>query len=115
MKSEDPRKTGLKNGLRQLDVEQLTKVLCYNEQPMVLDSYNYEDGKFCALAVAVGLKTMPEPSHEKVFNELSSQGYSIYNTRGIKGEFYTNNREDDLLLAVEEVLAEKINEAERDN
>lgn len=107
---EDPRKTGLKNGLRQLTVEQIQRVIDYPGE-MVLDSYNYEDGKFCALAIGVGLdKTMNNPSHEKVYETLTGMGYKVYNTRGIPGEFYTNNRLEDLLEAAKEVLQEKIKE-----
>lgn len=106
-KSEDPRKTGLKNGLRQLTIAQLQRVINYSEE-MVLDTYNYEDGKFCALAIALQLdKTMIDPSHDKVFTELTKQGYKVYNTRGIEGKFYTTNRKEDLLEAALEVLKEK--------
>lgn len=105
----DPRKIGLKNGLRQLTVEQLERVLSYDKE-MVLDSYNYEDGKFCPLAVAVGLDTMNEPTHEKVYQTLVQMGYEVYNTRGIEGEFYTTDRKKDLLEAAREVLQEKIEE-----
>lgn len=108
--SEDPRKTGLKNGLRQLTIEQLQRVINYPGE-MVLDSYNYHDGKFCALAVALELdKTMINPTHEKVFETLTDMGYKVYNTRGIPGEFYTNNRLEDLLEAAKEVLQEKTNQ-----
>jgi len=108
--NEDPRKTGLKNGLRQLNAEQLQRVIDYPGE-MVLDSYNYQDGKFCALAVALELdKTMISPTHEKVFDTLTGMGYNVYNTRGIPGEFYTNNRLEDLLEAAKEVLQEKIKE-----
>lgn len=107
--SEDPRKTGLKNGLRQLNVEQLKRVIEYPGE-MIYDSYNYHDGKFCALAIGVGVdKTMIEPTHDKVFGYLTLLGYSVYNTRGIKGEFYTTNRKEDLLEAAKEVLQEKLN------
>jgi len=105
--SEDPRKTGLKNGLRQLTIEQLKRVIEYPDE-MVLDTYNYDDGKFCPLAVGVGLDlTMREPTHEKVFNKLTEMGYVVYNTRGIDGIFYTDNRKADLLEAAREVLEEK--------
>jgi|SRR5580698_5588604 hypothetical protein len=104
--TEDPRKIGLKNGLRQLTVEQLHRVLDYPNE-MVLDTYNYYDGKFCPLAVALELDKMPEPSHDKVFQTLTSMGLNVYNTRGIPGEFYTTNRLEDLLTAVKEVLQEK--------
>lgn len=105
--SEDPRKAGLKNGLRQLTIEQLQRVIEYPGE-MVLDSYNYYEGKFCPLAIGLGLdKKVTEPSHEKVFNILTEMNYKVYNTRGITGEFYTNNRKEDLLEAAQEVLKEK--------
>jgi len=103
----DPRKLGLKNGLRQLNTRQLQRVIDYPGE-MVLDDCNYEDGKFCPLAVALGLdKTMSNPSHDKVFQSLTDLGYEVYNTRGIEGEFYTTNRKRDLLEAANEVLREK--------
>lgn len=106
--TEDPRKTGLKNGLRQLTAEQIQKVIeCPNE--MVLDTYNYQDGCFCPLAVALDLdKKIKDPTHDKVFLTLTDLGYKVYNTRGIKGDFYTVNRKEDLLVAAKEVLAEKL-------
>lgn len=106
--TEDPRKTGLKNGLRQLTIEQLNWVVDY-EKEMVTDSVNYEDGKFCPLAVGANLDlTMENPTHEKVFAALKSMGYKINNTRGIIGDFYTTNRKEDLLTAAQEVLQEKL-------
>lgn len=105
---EDPRKTGLKNGLRQLTTERLQRVIDYPSE-MVLDTYNYQDGKFCPLAVALELDKMPEPSHDKVFQTLTDLGYRVYNTRGIAGDFYTEHRKEDLLEAAQEVLQEKRN------
>lgn len=108
MTSEDPRKTGLKNGLRQLTIEQLKRVIEYPGE-MVLDSYNFHEGKFCPLAVGLELdKEIVNPSHDKVFQTLTDLGYSIYNTRGILGNFYTDNRREDLLEAAREVIQEKL-------
>lgn len=104
---EDKRKTGLKNGLRQLNIEELLRVFLCTDS-MVLDTYNYEDGKFCPLAIALGLDKMSEPTHDKVYKELTSLGYKVNNTRGIEGDFYTKNRMDDLLEATEAVLSEKL-------
>lgn len=105
--TEDPRKIGLKNGLRQLNIEQLQRVINYPGE-MVLDEFNYHEGKFCPLAIGVGLdRIMIEPTHEKVFNILTEMNYKVYNTRGIIGDFYTNNRKGDLLEAALEVLKEK--------
>lgn len=109
MENEDPRKTGLKNGLRQLTVDELQKVIDYPGE-MVLDEFNYQDGKFCPLAIAVGLnETLTNPTHKSVFDMLTWMGFKVYNTRGIKGEFYTTNRKEDLLTAAKEVLEEKTN------
>lgn len=90
-----------------MTADQLRQVLDYDGE-MVLDSVNYCDGRFCPLAIGVGLhETMTEPTHDKVFAELTRMGYSIYNTRGIKGSFYTTDRKRDLIQAATEVLNEK--------
>lgn len=104
---EDPRKTGLKDGLRQLTFEQLQRVINYPGE-MVLDSYNYQNGNFCPLAIGLELdKKIIAPTHDKVFRALTTLGYKVYNTRGIPGDFYTTNRLEDLLEAAKEVLEEK--------
>lgn len=111
--TECPRKTGLKNGLLQLTIEQLQRVIDYPGE-MVLDTYNYQNGKFCPLAIALQLdKIIVDPTHDKVFDTLTQMGYSVYNTRGILGEFYTNNRLKDLLETAKEVLLEKQNAKEQ--
>lgn len=105
--NEDPRKTGLKDGLRQLTIAQLERVLDFDGE-MVLDTYNYENGKFCPLAIGVGLDLiLNNPTHERVFDLLTLMGYKVYNTRGIAGTFYTTNRAEDLRKAAQEVIAEK--------
>ena len=109
MSNIDLRKEGLKRGLRQLTDDQLQRVLTY-DQEMVLDEFNYHDGKFCPLAVGVGLdQWLENPSHEKVFHYLSALGYSVNNTKGLKGDFYTTERKRDLLIAAREVLDERKN------
>ena len=100
---EDPRKIGLRKGLLQLNSNQLDRVISYCGE-MVLDHYNYNDGKFCPLAIAVELdRTMVNPTNEKVAKTLEELGYKVNNTRGVKGEFYTTNRKEDLLTLAKEV------------
>jgi predicted alpha/beta-fold hydrolase len=104
---EDPRKKGLKDGLRQLTNEEIVRLLDWPDD-LVLDTYNYENGNYCPLAVAIGLPgQIHEPTHDKVFAELTNRGYKVYNTRGICGDFYTSNRREDLILAAEEILVER--------
>jgi len=105
--NEDARKIGLKQGLRQLTIEQLQRIIHYPNE-MVLDTYNYQDGKFCPLAIGLELdKKITNPTHDKIFQTLTDLGYKVYNTCGIAGNFYTINRKEDLLEAVKEVLQEK--------
>jgi hypothetical protein len=105
---EDPRKAGLKRGLRQLSSEQICRVLAYPIERMALDDGNYVDGKFCPLAVAVGLpEIMKDPTDDRVHAVLTMLGYKVNNTRGIVGKFYTANRAADLRTAAEEVLRER--------
>jgi hypothetical protein len=107
---EDPRKTGLKSGLRQLNIEQLERLINYPGE-MILDKLNYQDGLFCPLAIALKLdEKLLYPSHNSVYKTLTKLGYKVYNTRGIEGKFYTYNRKEDLLIAAKEILKEKLNE-----
>lgn len=102
----DDRKTAIKNGLRQLSPENLRRLLAYDKE-MVLDHYNYSNGKFCPLSVALGLNELcVKWTNEKMQSVILALGYKISNTRGIKGAFYTENRLADLKVACEEVLAE---------
>lgn len=105
---EDPRKAGLKKGLRQLNLLQLTRVLHYGDR-MALDEGQYVEGKFCPLAVALGLpQLIKEPTNESVTATLKILGFDIYNTKGIEGKFYTDNRYKDLIEATLEVISEKV-------
>lgn len=102
----DPRKAGLRRGLCQLSNEQLVKAL--GVPNVVLDTWNYCDGNFCPLAVAMGLhETMADPTHEKVLAELEARGFKVNNTRGIKGDFYTTDRDRDWRLLAQEIILER--------
>ena len=104
---EDQRKIGLKMGLRQLTVRQLQRVLDYPRE-MCLDSFNWENGKFCPLAIGLSLdEKIKNPSHNIVYDELIKMGYRVYNTRRVNGDFYREERLKDLLEAGREVLEEK--------
>lgn len=121
MPAEDPRKSGLKRGLRQLSCEQIGRLLDWilRGWPVLLDrapegEANYYDGAYCPLAVAVGVpeecaRDLVRHTDDGVRQRLEQLGLSIYNTRGIPGEFYqTPNRLRDLQSAALEVLQEKL-------
>ena len=100
---EDPRKAGLRRGLSQLTNEQLCEALTVPN--VVVDTWNYHEGNFCPLAAGMGLhRTMENPTHEKVLHELQRRGFKVNNTKGIKGTFYTNDRDRDWRLLAHEII-----------
>lgn len=115
----DPRKAALKEGIQQLRKHEIERLIAHVEggQPILLDRdeqghANVSGGVYCPLAVAVGIQAHPHTveldTDEGVAKFLTEWcGFKIYNTRGIAGEFYTNNRRDDLLVAAREVLSER--------
>lgn len=116
--TEDPRKTALEDGLRQLRPHELERLVWWIESgnPVLLDRdeyghANYSRGTYCPLAIAVRVPVLHgylDDRDADVAETLTKYyGFKIYNTRGIAGEFYTTNRREDLLTAAREVLAEK--------
>jgi hypothetical protein len=80
---------------------------------MVLDRWNYHDGRYCPLAIGLGLdKLIKEPTQEKVYSVMALMGYKINNTWGREGNFYTTNRREDLIKAVDEILKERLEECQ---
>jgi hypothetical protein len=105
--TEDPRKTALKNGLRQLSYSQLLDVQDY-QADLCLDDFNYDSGTWCPLAVGLGLhQWVRNPTSDTVHAIMALGGLKVFNTRGVKGEFYTLDRKTDLRIALNEVLHEK--------
>lgn len=117
----DPREIALRNGLRQLENDQLDLLIKWIDLdlPVLLDrdwrgAANYsaaEGGTFCPLAIALGLPGLFAAAGRMatdyaVTTYLRSLGLELYNTRGIEGEFYTTNRREDLREAAEFVRRE---------
>ena len=114
---EDPRKTALKEGLRQLRPHELWRLVEWIDGggAVLLDrdedgNANYNGQAYCPLAIAVRMhEGVPYESDESVYKILSSWfGFKVYNTRGVAGEFYTTERRRDLMIALREVLREKV-------
>lgn len=105
---EDPRKTGLKSGIRQLTDDQIRRTLEFPGE-MAVDHGNYVNGCYCPLAIGVGLDkcAIKNPTNDSVSAILCLMGYKVNNTRGIKGEFFTTNRLADYKIAANEVLQER--------
>lgn len=72
------------------------------EGKVCYDDFNYDvrAGKFCPLAVAIGLDKMKDPSDLKVWEELYKRFKPVNVLKGVPGNFYhgnTEERESDLL------------------
>jgi len=104
---EDLRKIGLKKGLRQLTNREISTLLSWGEE-IITDDHNYHEGNFCPLGIALNLNaTVEDPTDEKVRAVLHERGYKVFNTRGIRGNFYTDRRKEDLMLAAKEIIKER--------
>lgn len=110
---EDPRKTALKNGIRQLTNEQIQCTIDYKGD-MAVDHGNFVNGCYCPLAIGVGLDkiAIKNPTNDSVSAILCLMGYKVNNTRGIKGEFFTTNRLEDYKIAAKEVISERLHQDE---
>lgn len=63
------------------------------------DEYNYDaqNHKFCPLAMAMNLDTLPNPTDEKVKEAISKRFNPVNVIKGLQGEFYRDNRKQDLV------------------
>ncbi len=120
MNQEDPRKTALYAGLSQLDDHDLQRIIRYPRDRLLLDGGNwaanptYADipghDRHCPLAVALQIPNNSPRSDEAVgelIGELGRNAYGpgfLYNQmRGTPGNFYRENRYNDLLQVIDEV------------
>jgi len=87
---EDLRKVCLKIKLRQLTNEQLQKIWYHPEEPPL----DLEEN-------------LVEPNNI-VLRLLAKIGFKKYETRSIKGKFYTTERKKDLAIATGEILKERL-------
>lgn len=111
----DPRYRALYDGLNQLTVIELRKILEY-DGPMVWDGWNYDPERqaYCPLAVALGIPGMASGGMtnarcEALIGEIGGRrGPFRYNQmRGVPGDFYRESRAEDARGVVRELIAIK--------
>lgn len=69
--------------------------VCYDER-----NYDPETGRFCPLAIALGLDALENPTEEDITEELSQRFKPVNALKGVPGSFYhgdEQDRESDLL------------------
>lgn len=75
---------------------------------ILFDTFNYNDGKYCPLAVAKKLhETVDNPSDELMKKLLGCFFEPVNVLKGVDGNFYRDNRKDDLVKIIAHVLREK--------
>ncbi len=81
-----------------------------NIDKICFDTWNYDEatGKFCPLAIALGVDQVVFPTNDIVRDIIGNHGFSPVNAlKGIPGTFYTDRRREDLLEVCNEVLSQK--------
>lgn len=107
----DLRYNIFKQRLNLLSIEEIERIVTHIDI-VCFDTYNYnmDENTFCPLAVAMNLhETMKVKifTDENVGWEIAKRFNPVNVLKGVKGNFYTTNRRDDLLNLCEEVIKEK--------
>lgn len=109
----DPRRVAIKNGLNQLNTNQLQRILDTPAEQMVFDTYNYDEstGKYCPLATGLGFpdtyKSIVPMTDAELKRIILDWGYFLNEMSRIPGRFYTSNRAEDAVEIVRELIRER--------
>lgn len=72
---------------------------------LCLDTFNYDEGKYCPLAVAMNLhQTVDNPTDQKIRAAIATRFTPVNVISGVEGNFYRENRKDDILKICNEIL-----------
>jgi hypothetical protein len=66
--------------------------ICFDEL-----NYDAQNHKFCPLAMAMNLDTLPNPTDLKVKEAISKRFNPVNVIKGLQGDFYKDNRKADLV------------------
>ena len=106
---EDKRYNLAKERFESLSNEELQRVID-NQDLLLFDTFNYNEGKFCPIAIAMNLHTLPEPTDALVKEEISRRFNPTNIFKGTAGDFYTINRKDDVIGLCKEILKTRYDE-----
>jgi len=105
----DERYKVMKQRLSLLSKEELQRIVD-NIDMLIFDTVNYDEKnhKFCPLAVAMQLdKTISNPTDSLIKSEIGKRFDPINVIKGIPGNFYRTQRENDLKNLCKEILCTK--------
>jgi hypothetical protein len=88
----------IKGRLRELSVEELQRIVD-NIDKVCFDEFNYDatSNRYCPLAVAMCLDKILNPSDALIKEEIKKRFSPVNILKGIEGNFYRENRKEDLI------------------
>lgn len=106
MGSIDLRYETIKARLSSLSKIEIQRILDHIDD-VCFDEFNYDaqNQKYCPLAIAMNLDTLPNPTDEKVRKAISERFNPVNVIKGLEGVFYTDDRKEDLIKLCNILLA----------
>lgn len=105
----DSRYILMRERLSCLSKEELQSIVD-NIDIILFDTYNFKNGKFCPMGVALGGHYLNNPTNETIKSLIESRFQPANMLKGIEGIFYHGNdqeRKKDLLSLCNELLVNK--------
>lgn len=105
----DRRYIAMKDRFRALTRDELLTILVHIDDLVLFDNFNFHEGKFCPIAVAMGCFRQENPTQESVQQEISTRFFPVNILRGVPGDFYhgdDDSRKQDLVSLIHEILNE---------
>lgn len=105
----DARYNVFKERLNALSTEEVKRIQSKIDS-ICFDTFNFdsETQKFCPLAIGMNLhQTVKNPTNKLIVAEIGKRFNPVNALKGVKGNFYTENRREDLITICEKVLNER--------
>lgn len=102
----DKRYKVIKDRLLQLNKDEVQRIID-NIDLLCFDTYNYDQNnkKYCPLAIAMNLhETISNPTDIIIQNEISKRFTPVNVISGVHGNFYRENRKDDIIKICKEII-----------
>ncbi len=102
----DNRYQVIKDRLLQLSREEIQRIID-NVDILCLDTFNYDQDnkKYCPLALAMNLhNTIVNPTDSTIKSEIAKRFTPVNVISGVHGNFYRDNRKDDIIKICKEIL-----------
>lgn len=106
----DNRYITIKNRLSTLSKDEVQRILD-NIDLLCLDTFNYDSDnkKYCPLALAMNLhNSVADPTDQKIKFEIGKRFTPVNVIAGVDGNFYRENRKDDIIKICNEILENEL-------